>query len=56
MRLKKIIGEIKSKESIGELLLMEARAKQFYYHGFDEITKNKDFVFEKEWFAHQRMK
>ena len=45
--IEKIIGEIKSKESISELLLMEARVKQFYYHGFDEITKNKDFVFEK---------
>ena len=45
--IEKIIDKIKSKESISELLLMEARAKQFYYHGFDEITKNKDFVFEK---------
>lgn len=39
--IEKIIDKIKSKESISELLLLEAMAKQFYYSGFDEITRNQ---------------
>lgn len=46
-KIEKLIQTIKNKNSINELLLLEARAKQFYYLGFDEITRNKYFCFVK---------
>lgn len=36
-----------SKDNINEMILSEARAKQFYYRFFDEIIKDADFNFVK---------
>lgn len=41
------IAEMTKAASIQELMLIEARARQMYYAGFNKIIENKDFFFEK---------
>ncbi len=41
------IKQMNEAKSIAELMLIEARARQYYYQSFNIIMDNPDFVFEK---------
>lgn len=42
-----LLQNINKTESIAELMAFEGHARENYYTCFDEIIKNKDFIFEK---------
>lgn len=42
-----LIEKLNTAESINDLLLIEARAREIYYKAFNQIIRNMDFKFEK---------
>lgn len=41
-----ILDQLKTTNSINDMMLLEAKAKKIYYSCFDSIIRNKDFIFK----------
>lgn len=55
-KLEDSVGIVPDIETMNELMLIEANAKQTYYKMFDVVLENENFKFQKRKKIHRKMK